>query len=80
MKLTYEDTEMIMTPKGGFKRLSLELIGVSWPPLKGWRERVVGTEIDEQDFLRAIELSESPTKKQPKAERKRRSKGQQPLF
>lgn len=81
MKLTYEDTSMFETPKGGFKRASLEAVGVPWPPEKGWRSKLVGKEVDEADFLRAIEISEAPTtKKNKKRERRLKSEGQTQLF
>lgn len=30
---------------GGWSKSQLQLIGVPWPPLKGWKYRVIGTEI-----------------------------------
>ena len=80
MILTYEDTRMLETPKGGFKTASLIAIGVQMPPKKGWRDRLVGTEVKEADFLRAIEYSESPLKKKALAQKIRDDLGQIPLF
>ena len=80
MILTYEDTRMLETPKGGFKTASLIAIGVEMPPKKGWRNRLVGTEVDEADFARAIEYSESPLKKKALAQKIRDDLGQIPLF
>lgn len=35
------------TGKAGWTRLQLECLGVSWPPSKGWRSRLIGTRIDD---------------------------------
>lgn len=70
MKLTYADTEMIETPKGGFKASTLALLGVDWPPAKGWRNSLVGEEVPEELFLEAVMDSELPPL--PKSERKAR--------
>lgn len=31
------------TDAGGWKRESLALLGVAWPPRKGWRKRLIET-------------------------------------
>ncbi len=36
------------SPRGGHKRAQIEAIGLSWPPPPGWKERLVGREIDPQ--------------------------------
>jgi len=69
MKLTYEDTRMLETPKGGFKASTLRMLGIEWPPKSGWRDSLVGKEIAEDVFARAITDSESP--KKPKGIQKR---------
>lgn len=82
MKITYEDPEMLETPKGGFKRSTLELIGVEMPLQKGWRSKIIGKEIDDELFLAAVHDAEAPLKTngERKRERKLRQSGQQSLF
>jgi hypothetical protein len=70
MKLSYEDTKMLETPSGGFTAASLAVLGIEWPPQTGWRERLVGQDVPEHLFLKAIEFSEAP--KAGKLERKKR--------
>ncbi len=36
---------------GGWTKEQLALLGVCWPPSKGWRSRVVGTEIPDKDAM-----------------------------
>lgn len=51
-RLTEEDVLMAMSSNGGWSAAQLKLVGVEWPPEKGWKSRVVGVEFD----LSAIEL------------------------
>ncbi len=34
----------------GFNRKQLEVLGVEWPPKKGWLRALVGTEISEEQY------------------------------
>lgn len=34
--------ESLKTPKGGWTKASLALLGVPWPPPKGWKKRLIG--------------------------------------
>lgn len=34
---------------GGWKRTQLALLGVPWPPVAGWKARVIGTCITEEE-------------------------------
>lgn len=39
--------------KGGWNRQQLELLGVKWPPIRGWLNETVGrqiTDVDKQRF------------------------------
>lgn len=54
MKITHEWVKQNMTKNGGYTRSQLELIGVPWPPPKGWKRRVRGNLIDD-DSARAFE-------------------------
>jgi hypothetical protein len=37
------------SPKGGWSRKQLAAIGVSWPPPKGWKKKLIGTRITDED-------------------------------
>lgn len=37
---THEEIESAKTPKGGWTKAQLAAWGVSWPPEKGWRQRI----------------------------------------
>jgi hypothetical protein len=60
MKITYEDTKMLETPKGGFKSSTLALVGVPWPTTKGWRSRLIDKEIPDELFIEAVQDAEMP--------------------
>lgn len=40
----------------GFNRAQLSLLGVSWPPQKGWLSRLVGTEVPEETWQTVLRL------------------------
>jgi len=33
------------TPKGSWTRSQFEVLGIEWPPAKGWKEKVIGLTI-----------------------------------
>lgn len=37
VKINKDFIEQYMTKNGGWTKKQLELIGVSWPPIKGWK-------------------------------------------
>jgi hypothetical protein len=45
-----------MTGNGGWTRIQLALIGVSWPPPKGWRRRAIGRRIPKDDAERFVAI------------------------
>jgi hypothetical protein len=45
VKLTHTHIEQAKSASGGWTKEQLRLIGVSWPPAKGWRLQVVGREL-----------------------------------
>lgn len=61
--LGFPDIEMMKTPKGGYKRKTLEYIGVSWPPKKGWPARIVGSQITLAAYVAALHEAEIPAGK-----------------
>jgi hypothetical protein len=46
VKLTDEWMRAHATRNGGYSKKQLELIGVAWPPITGWRKEISGREID----------------------------------
>jgi hypothetical protein len=42
--LTSEDIERLKTDRGGFTRETLASWGVSWPPEKGWKKRLLSNQ------------------------------------
>lgn len=41
MRITHENLERLKTAKGGYSRETLRLLGVPWPPPKGWKKRLL---------------------------------------
>jgi len=65
MIITNELIEQLKTAAGGWTKESLALMGVDWPPQKGWKERIIGNEMDERTFAqlqRIIKEQESSKK------------------
>lgn len=47
MKITNEWIRANTTRNGGYTKKQLELVGVAWPPITGWKKEISGREIDE---------------------------------
>lgn len=45
MRLTNESLDALKTAKGGYDKKTLALLGVGWPPKKGWRRKLVGKKL-----------------------------------
>lgn len=39
------------TKNGGYTKPQLALIGVDWPPVHGWKEKVIGTPLDNESRM-----------------------------
>lgn len=61
-KITENLIEMGMSDKKAWSRAQLALIGVEWPPLKGWKSRIIGKEISEADAEKFVKLNNSHLK------------------
>ncbi|WP_313377987.1 hypothetical protein [Achromobacter insolitus] len=48
MRITNDWLLQWQTPKGGYKKRQLALIDVPWPPRRGWKYDVIGTEIPDE--------------------------------
>lgn len=44
------------TVNGGYNKRQLELLGIAWPPKRGWKRDLLGLEISEEK-ARAFEMS-----------------------
>ena len=42
VEIDEEILDRARTPRGGWTKAQLEVLGVGWPPPQGWRRRVVG--------------------------------------
>ena len=42
MQITYQLINSLKTEKSGWTKDSLKYLGVDWPPVKGWKERIIG--------------------------------------
>lgn len=56
MKLTAEILHSAGTGGCGFNRQQLQLLGVGWPPKKGWLIRLVGQEVDDRTWQLVLKL------------------------
>lgn len=56
MKLTREIIHSAGTLGMGFNRHQLALLGVKWPPKKGWLSRLVGTEVSDDVWEKVMRL------------------------
>ncbi len=55
MKITAEFLAAGARPAAAYTKRQLALLGVDWPPVKGWKERVIGQEIPDEaseEFIR----------------------------
>lgn len=40
-KYTKAEIDALKTPNGGYDRATLKMLGVSWPPMKGWKRALL---------------------------------------
>lgn len=50
MQLTLEILMQYRTPKGLWRKVQLQALGLSWPPPHGWIKQVVGMELSDLQF------------------------------
>ena len=43
--LTKESIEALKTGSGGYSRVVLNMMGIQWPPKKGWKTQAIGKEV-----------------------------------
>lgn len=78
IRLTDRLIEGGKTRRGGFTRAQLAVLGVSWPPKCGWKQRLIGTSIDDatlERFYAAAGILSRATKAHHAKQAARRSHG-----
>ena len=72
----YSDVQSLLqlgaSDKGSWSRKQLAFLGVPTPPKKGWKHRIVGREIPNEDIRRFLELKNAHSSNQPKTTDQRR--------
>jgi hypothetical protein len=66
IEVTNELLEAAMSAAGGWSRPQLAILGVEWPPVKGWRTAVIGTLLDAEKAATLVSLKDAH-KSAPKA-------------
>jgi len=56
MRITEELLKRGTSRNGGWNKEQLEILGVSWPPIKGWKYRIIGQNISDKDAERFLKL------------------------
>ena len=57
--VTEELLELGMSSRGGWSREQFAILKIQWPPVKGWKARVIGTLIRQEDADRFVELKDA---------------------
>ena len=57
MRLTHEHLKQSMSEGGGFNKQQLELLGVEWPPLKGWQRSIIGMDFSDDELHGAYKVA-----------------------
>lgn len=55
--VTRELLETLRTPAGGFTRATVQALGVAWPLVSGWMDRLEGTPISDKQLRDAERAS-----------------------
>lgn len=58
MILTYHHLHCMETPRGAFNRAQLEVLGVAWPPKRGWLKNLIGTTLPDEKWELVLKLSQ----------------------
>jgi len=64
VKITEEFLVSGLSMRGGYSRRQLELLGVSWPPQKGWKLTVMDRAISDEVAEEFVALSDRNAPKQ----------------
>ena len=56
IKLTHDNLHALGTNGIGFNKKQLSVLGISWPPKKGWLSNLIGTEITDVQYQTLLSL------------------------
>ena len=62
IELSREMIQQGRSSKGGYSKAQLELLGVKWPPKKGWIDKKIAKKFDEEKIKQFIELRDAHLK------------------
>ena len=63
VKITLEIIEQGQSKEGGWNQAQLEILGVPWPPIKGWKTRLCGDELTQEEHDKFLSLKGDAGKK-----------------
>lgn len=70
INLTQDLIGALQTEYGGFTAATLKALGVAWPPLQGWRRKLIGSDITEAAYVAAMAGKDTLRPKTLKTRRK----------
>ena len=56
VEIDHEILDRARTPRGGWNRAQLAVLGVNWPPPNGWKRRQVGRKVSRDVLDQFVEL------------------------
>ena len=56
VKITTEIIELGQSNEGGWNQAQLQVVGVDWPPIKGWKDRLNGMEFTQAELDQFLAL------------------------
>ena len=86
MLITTESLDALLkagkSPKGAWNKRQMEVLGVQWPPRKGWKARLIGTELSTVAAQNFVDLrtrpNDNPTFKEFKRDAAAHKNGRSP--
>lgn len=61
MILTHDHLLTARTAHGGYKAAQLQLLGITWPPNKGWKDAIIGKSFETEVIRRFVEHNRDDT-------------------
>lgn len=56
LKVSKEFMQLAASGEGGWNKAQLALLGVSWPPQKGWMTKIIGLDVPEDVWAKVLQL------------------------
>lgn len=60
VELNRRVVDTMMSVKGGYTANTLLILGVQWPPLKGWKRKLYGNKISKDDYILTLPKNVRP--------------------